>query len=308
MRKTSCTLVAGFLALSGSGFLLLSGAGAAQAAPAGAPAPAICTQLLAASKSYTATLKANEKKFETDTKAYLAAVDNYGSEVTRITSAGSPALQSAAKTYVTDLETEEAHFDINQARLNTDDDRMAVLACTPSGRSAHGRRQFRRPAGSRPVRRGRGRRPGRPRDRRPSTRAPVGHGPAWNDCLVEAADSGARRRRGAGRGRGERARARGRGPAARSPAGPGAGRRSRPRPRQTVTPARPRASHGVPCPRPPKAREFRGLSWRRSPPVSISIPAIGVTSRLMYVGLNPDGTIQVPPAQRPAAHQRGGLV
>jgi hypothetical protein len=133
MRKTSRTLTAGLLALGGSGFLLLSGAGAAQAAPAGAPAPAICTQLLAATKSYTATLKANQKKFETDHTAYLAAVDNYGSEVTRITSTGSPALQSAAKTYVTDLETEIAAFDINQARLNTDDDRMAVLACTPTG-------------------------------------------------------------------------------------------------------------------------------------------------------------------------------
>jgi hypothetical protein len=133
MRKTSRTLTAGFLALSGSGFLLLSGAGTAHAAPAGAPAPAVCTQLLAASKSYTATLTANQKKFETDRTAYLAAVDNYGSEVTRITSTGSSALQAAAKTYVTDLETEIAASDINQARLNTDDDRMAVLACTPKG-------------------------------------------------------------------------------------------------------------------------------------------------------------------------------
>lgn len=133
MRKTSRTLTAGFLALSGSGFLLLTGHGTAQAAPAAAPAPAVCTELLAASKSYTATLHANQKKFETDTKAYLAAVDNYGSQVTRITSTGSPALRSAAKTYVTDLETEVAAFDINQARINTDDDRMAVLACTPKG-------------------------------------------------------------------------------------------------------------------------------------------------------------------------------
>jgi hypothetical protein len=32
-----------------------------------------------------------------------------------------------------------------------------------------------------------------------------------------------------------------------------------------------------------------------SPPVGISIPAIDVRSKLMEVGLNPDGTIQVPP-------------
>lgn len=32
-----------------------------------------------------------------------------------------------------------------------------------------------------------------------------------------------------------------------------------------------------------------------SPPVEISVPAINVRSKLMEVGLNPDGTIQVPP-------------
>lgn len=35
------------------------------------------------------------------------------------------------------------------------------------------------------------------------------------------------------------------------------------------------------------------------PPVSISIPAIGVASKLLYVGLNADGTIQVPPLNDP---------
>lgn len=39
----------------------------------------------------------------------------------------------------------------------------------------------------------------------------------------------------------------------------------------------------------------RGPMLAMSVPVSISIPAIGVTSPLMQVGLNPDGTIQVPP-------------
>jgi hypothetical protein len=33
----------------------------------------------------------------------------------------------------------------------------------------------------------------------------------------------------------------------------------------------------------------------RSRPVSIAIPAIGVNSRLLALGLNPDGTLQVPP-------------
>jgi hypothetical protein len=37
----------------------------------------------------------------------------------------------------------------------------------------------------------------------------------------------------------------------------------------------------------------------RSLPLSIWIPAIGVSSRLLYVGLDPDGTIQVPPLNDP---------
>jgi sortase (surface protein transpeptidase) len=44
---------------------------------------------------------------------------------------------------------------------------------------------------------------------------------------------------------------------------------------------------------------MRGPTLARSLPVSISIPAIGVSSRLLYVGLNPDGTIQVPPLNNP---------
>jgi hypothetical protein len=37
------------------------------------------------------------------------------------------------------------------------------------------------------------------------------------------------------------------------------------------------------------------LALPRSEPVSIDIPAIGVQSNLLQLGLNPDGTIQVPP-------------
>jgi hypothetical protein len=38
----------------------------------------------------------------------------------------------------------------------------------------------------------------------------------------------------------------------------------------------------------------QGPSLSRSVPVSVDIPAIGVTSRLLHLGLNTDGTIQVP--------------
>jgi sortase family protein len=40
------------------------------------------------------------------------------------------------------------------------------------------------------------------------------------------------------------------------------------------------------------------LSLRRSLPVSVEIPAIGVHSVLLRVGVKPDGTMQVPPVQR----------
>jgi hypothetical protein len=38
----------------------------------------------------------------------------------------------------------------------------------------------------------------------------------------------------------------------------------------------------------------QGPSLRRSLPVSVEIPAIGVNSKLLHLGVNPDGTIQVP--------------
>ena len=40
------------------------------------------------------------------------------------------------------------------------------------------------------------------------------------------------------------------------------------------------------------------LSLRRSPPVSVEIPAIGVHSVLLRLGVKPDGTMQVPPLRR----------
>ena len=43
-----------------------------------------------------------------------------------------------------------------------------------------------------------------------------------------------------------------------------------------------------------------GPSLPRSMPVSVDIPAIGVTSRLLHLGLNADGTVQVPSVTRNA--------
>ena len=44
----------------------------------------------------------------------------------------------------------------------------------------------------------------------------------------------------------------------------------------------------------------RGLSLPRSLPVSVDIPAIGVNSRLLHLGVNADGSIQVPPLRTSA--------
>jgi Sortase domain len=44
----------------------------------------------------------------------------------------------------------------------------------------------------------------------------------------------------------------------------------------------------------PSAGKDRGPSLQRSLPVSVEIPAIGVNSKLLHLGVNSDGTIQVP--------------
>jgi hypothetical protein len=48
----------------------------------------------------------------------------------------------------------------------------------------------------------------------------------------------------------------------------------------------------------PSAGRAWWLSLRHSLPVSIEIPAIGVHSVLVHLGVKPDGTMQVPPLQR----------
>jgi hypothetical protein len=52
----------------------------------------------------------------------------------------------------------------------------------------------------------------------------------------------------------------------------------------------------------PSADRARGPALRRSLPVSIDIPAIGASSKLLHLGVNSDGTIQVPSLySRPSA-------
>lgn len=57
----------------------------------------------------------------------------------------------------------------------------------------------------------------------------------------------------------------------------------------------------VPAPRSATSAtaEAVGPSVPRSLPVAITIPAIDIHSKLQYVGLNPNGTIQVPPLDNP---------
>ncbi len=51
----------------------------------------------------------------------------------------------------------------------------------------------------------------------------------------------------------------------------------------------------------PSAGKGRWLSLQRSLPVSVAVPAIGVNSKLLHLGVNSDGTIQVP-----SLHSRAG--
>lgn len=69
-------------------------------------------------------------------------------------------------------------------------------------------------------------------------------------------------------------------------------------PRTASASRRAPATHG-PAPahraRPSLAPRQSGLVMAASTPTELSIPVLGVTSRLLELGLNPDGTAQVPP-------------
>ena len=67
-------------------------------------------------------------------------------------------------------------------------------------------------------------------------------------------------------------------------------------PSKPATPAKPAAPVK---PLPPPKLATRGLLLPASPPVSLAVPAIGVTSPLIDLGLNPDNTVQVPDLDDP---------
>lgn len=132
MRRTGRTLAAGFLVLTGTGSVMLSGAGIAQAQPAAAPAT--CTELLAASSTFTKMLDAHGTAYyAAHYSALITAVDNYGNQVLKIAAQGTPAFQSAAKTFVAYYEASTVARDLNQARFTADSNRMNIAACTPKG-------------------------------------------------------------------------------------------------------------------------------------------------------------------------------
>jgi Sortase domain len=51
----------------------------------------------------------------------------------------------------------------------------------------------------------------------------------------------------------------------------------------------------------------KGPSLHRSPPVSVDIPAIGVHTQLLRLGVNADGTVQVPPLTTTGADEAAWL-
>ncbi len=59
------------------------------------------------------------------------------------------------------------------------------------------------------------------------------------------------------------------------------------------------ATTGTPAPDPGTASPPPSASAKSaSPPVRVSIPSLGINSAVMRLGLNPDGTVEVPPADK----------
>lgn len=73
-------------------------------------------------------------------------------------------------------------------------------------------------------------------------------------------------------------------------------------PTKTAAPAKPAPTtpkKTAPIVLPSFANPAKGLLLQASAPVSLSIPALGVTSPMLTLGLNPDGTVQVPSLDDP---------
>ena len=73
-----------------------------------------------------------------------------------------------------------------------------------------------------------------------------------------------------------------------------------PPPATEAPPAEPAPAGDTAAPAPPTAPAPEAVApLPDSPPVSLSVPAIGVTSSLLDLGLNADGTVEVPPLDEP---------
>ena len=85
-------------------------------------------------------------------------------------------------------------------------------------------------------------------------------------------------------------------PAPTAPAGAAAGAAAAPSKKPATAAAAPKTSTGKPAPIvvPSFTDPAKGLVLNPSVPVSLTIPALGVKSALLDLGLNPDGTVQVP--------------
>jgi len=133
MKRAGRTLGTWFLVLAGTGFLTFTGAGAAYAQPVGTSAVAnICTKLTASLTSYAASLKAHPASREA-----LAATA--ARELTQDAATGSPALKSAVKALVVDIEAGAASPNgLDTQKFFADGNLIDTLACTPSGAPATG--------------------------------------------------------------------------------------------------------------------------------------------------------------------------
>jgi len=141
MNRAGRTFTSGFLVITGAGFLVISGTGVAHAESAAIPKA--CSELAPAFKAFAANVNAENKqltadkadpaKVAADVTKYQTTIHNFGDQLTKIALQGTPAMQSATRTYVTDLEAETAAEKLDAARLKADTDRLTIAACEPKG-------------------------------------------------------------------------------------------------------------------------------------------------------------------------------
>jgi hypothetical protein len=115
------------LLLAGTGVLLLAGTGTANARPAGN----VCQDIATTLTNLDTTLSTSHLSVE-------AEITLIASKYTQAASTGSPAVKSAVRKLVADLEAEGAKRTLDVAKLEADNNAVILVACAPKGDPATG--------------------------------------------------------------------------------------------------------------------------------------------------------------------------